>query len=126
MRHRDKAQLVFNYLREELRSCSIGHKWDIHFEADSYFILCENRHIRLIVPKILLESNNANEIKLKLENFRLADCIRQNGKNFIILTNSGLLFENKRKGQKDRRKKHTYIGLDRRSGVADRRHRKQE
>jgi hypothetical protein len=123
MPYQDKARLIFDYLITKLPSSSIGHKWDDRLKAENFFVYYKKKLIGVFVPKAFFESIRASDIEAKLEDFRLINCIQQNGKNPIVVTNSGLSFETKRKGPADRRKIQIPVTNDRRIGKTDRRNR---
>ena len=90
----DKTREVFDYLRAEFPSASVGHKYDSNREAETFILHIDNIRILITAAREFLEDNNIKGINEKLKLFHLSDIIRK-GKGFrIIVTNFGLKFEN--------------------------------
>ena len=73
----DKVQEIFNYLRSEFASSSIGHKYDSNREAETFILHIENVRIFVTASREFLEDNDIEGINKKLRLFHLSDVIRK-------------------------------------------------
>ena len=89
----DKIKEFNNYLVKELSEKIIEYRYDAKRRAEIVVLYIEDKTIFVTVLEEFFKDNQANEIKTKLQEFRLKEFIRHGRSKRITVTKFGLELE---------------------------------
>ena len=89
----EKIHAILDYLVVEFPDCSIGHHYGGRHRAEIFTLKYRNRQFLISFSNKFIKDTLVDEIPAKLKSFQLEKQIRKDKASQIIVTNSGLKFE---------------------------------
>ncbi len=93
MIHHEKIKAVSHYLESEFSKNTLGFKSEADRGAQSIILSIEDATVYVTVLDEFLEDNKVDDIKKKLQAFRLKEFIRHGWSKRITVTRFGLKLE---------------------------------